>query len=120
VLGAFEHHVLEEVGEAGAAGALVERADVVPEVDGYERESVVFVQEEDETIRHGELFVLEFRDLQRLGWRQSIRGAGDWCEGESEEERYDRCAPAEEEQCFHLFSTEAGEVFGRVPAYSDR
>jgi hypothetical protein len=50
--------VFEEVGEAGAAGTLVERADVVPEVDGYEGQAVVFVREDDEAVGQGELFVL--------------------------------------------------------------
>jgi hypothetical protein len=38
VLAALEEHVLEEVREAGAARRLVLRADVVPEVDGDERQ----------------------------------------------------------------------------------
>ena len=83
VLGAFKHHVLEEVGEAGAAGALVERADVVPEVDGDERQAMVFVGEDDETVGHDELFVLEFGDLEGLGGRQSVGGVGDGCDGEA-------------------------------------
>jgi hypothetical protein len=68
--------VFEEVGEAGAAGSLVERADVVPKVDGDERQAMVFVGEDDETVGHDELFVLEFGDLQGLGGRQSVGGVG--------------------------------------------
>ena len=83
VLGALEHHVLEEVGEAGAAGALVERADVVPEVDGDEGEAMVFVGEDDEAVGQGELFVFEFGDLERLGGGQSVGGVGGGCEGQS-------------------------------------
>ncbi len=120
VFGAFEHHVLEEMGEAGAAGSLVERADVIPEVNGYEREAVVFVHEDDETVGHDVLFVLQLRDFERLRWWQSIGGVGKGCEGETEEERRGRGAFGEEVQCFHYFSMEAGEVLGRVPAYSDR
>ena len=75
VLGALEHHVFEEMGEAGAAGALVERADVVPEVDGDEREAMVFVGDDDETVGHGELLELELRELEGRGWRERLRGA---------------------------------------------
>jgi hypothetical protein len=41
VLGALEHHVLEQVGEAGASDALVARADVVGDGDGEYRRRVV-------------------------------------------------------------------------------
>ena len=78
VLGAFEHHVFEEVGEAGAAGALVERADVIPEVDGDEGEAVVFVHEDEEAVGHDEFFVLEFGDFEGLGGWKSVGGI---CEG---------------------------------------
>ena len=120
VLGALEHHVLEEMGEAGAAGALVEGADVIPEVDGDEREAMVFVHVDDETVGHGVGFVLELGDLEGLGCREGVGGVGDRCEGETEEERRGRGAFYEKVQCFHYFSMEAGEVLGRVPAYSDR
>ena len=83
VLGAFEHHVFEEVGEAGAARALVERPDVVPEVDGDERETVVFVHDDDETVGHDEFLVLEFGDLQGPGGRQSVGSVGYRCNGEA-------------------------------------
>jgi hypothetical protein len=85
MLGAFKHHVLEEVGEAGAAGALVERADVIPEVDGDEREAMVFVCEDDETIGEGELFVFELWDLERLCGREGVGGICDGGEGEGGE-----------------------------------
>jgi hypothetical protein len=77
--------VFEEVGEAGSAGALVERADVVPEVYGYEGEAVVFVGEDDETVGQGELFVLELGDLEGLGRGEIVGGAGDGGEGEAGE-----------------------------------
>ncbi len=85
VLGAFKHHVLEEVGEAGAAGTLVERADVVPEVDGYEGQAMIFVGEDDEAVGQGELFVLELGDLEGLGRGESVGGVGDGGEGEAGE-----------------------------------
>jgi len=111
VLGAFEHHVLEEVGEASASCALVERTDVVPEIDSDEGQAVVFVHEDDETVGHDEFFVLEFRDFERLRWWESIGGAGEGCNGESEQERGGGHAFCCEQRCFHLFSTEAGETF---------
>ena len=89
VLGAFKHHVFEEVGEAGAAGTLVERADVVPEIDGDEGQAVVFVREDDETVGQGELFVLEFGDLERLGRGEGVGGVGDGGEGEAGEKSGD-------------------------------
>jgi hypothetical protein len=79
--------VLEEVGEAGAAYALVEGPDVIPEVDSNEREAVVFVHDDDETVRHGELFVLEFGDFEGLGWRESVGGMGKGRKGEAEGKR---------------------------------
>ena len=39
VLRALEHHVLEQMREAGAPGFLVGRADVIPEVHGDERQT---------------------------------------------------------------------------------
>jgi len=74
VLGAFEHHVLEEMSEAGAAGALVEGADVIPEVDGDEREAMVFVHEDHETVGHDKFFALEFGGLEGLSRREVIGG----------------------------------------------
>ncbi len=70
VLGAFKHHVLEEVGEAGAAGALVERADVVPEIDGNEREAVVFVGDDREAVGQGEFLEGDFGGLEGGGGRE--------------------------------------------------
>ena len=60
VLGAFKHHVLEEVSKPGAAGALIERTDVVPEIDCDERQAMVLVGKDDQAVRQSVLFVLEF------------------------------------------------------------
>ena len=87
VLGAFEHHVFEEMGEAGAAGALVERADVIPEVDGDEGKTVVFVHEDDEAVWQDELLVLQLRHFQGFGWRERVCCAGAGYEGDAEEQR---------------------------------
>jgi hypothetical protein len=45
VLGTFEHDVLEEMGEAGAALFFVFRPYVVPNVNRHQRDGVVFMQE---------------------------------------------------------------------------
>ena len=36
VLRALEHHVLEQVRKTGEAGALIGRADVIPEIDRHQ------------------------------------------------------------------------------------
>ena len=68
VLGAFEHHVLEEVCEAGAPGALVQRTDVIPEVDGDQRQPVILMRDDREPIGQRVLLVLDLRQLQLLRW----------------------------------------------------
>jgi hypothetical protein len=45
VLGAFEHHVFEQVSKARAARPLIQRTDVVPEIDSHERQPVIFVRD---------------------------------------------------------------------------
>ena len=51
MLRAFEHQMLEEVGEAGVSGLLVLGADVIPHVDGDDRAVVILVKEHVEAIR---------------------------------------------------------------------
>jgi hypothetical protein len=51
VLRSGEQHVLEEMREPRAAGSLVLRAHVVPDVDCDERSGVIFVQDDAETVR---------------------------------------------------------------------
>jgi hypothetical protein len=65
VLGAFEHHVLEEVGEAGAPGALVQRADVVPQVDRDQRQPMIFPEDDLKSVRQRVLLILEIGNLER-------------------------------------------------------
>jgi hypothetical protein len=50
MLGAFEHQVLEQVREAGAAGTLVLRPHVIPDVHGNNRDMVIFVDEHVEAV----------------------------------------------------------------------
>ena len=56
VTGALEHHVFEEVGEAGAAYFLILGADMVPDVDRHQRNRVVFVEDDVEAVGQSELF----------------------------------------------------------------
>jgi hypothetical protein len=67
VLGAFEHHVFKEMSEAGVAYGFVGGAHVVPDIDGDEREAVIFGQNDLKAVV--ELVFLEFDlgDLQGLG-----------------------------------------------------
>ena len=48
---AFEHQMLEEMGETGVSGLLVLRADVIPDVDGDDRTVVILVEEHVEAVR---------------------------------------------------------------------
>ena len=76
VLGAFEHDVLEEVGEAGLAFVFVLGADMVPEVDGGYGEGVVAGEYHVEAV--GECEFVEFdRDhgaFQSGGYEGRARG----------------------------------------------
>jgi hypothetical protein len=80
VLGAFEHHVLEEVGKASAAGQLVERTDVVPEIDGDQRKTVVFMRDDSQAVGQRVLLV---RDVRKPGGGHSgmVRGMVDFVAG---------------------------------------
>jgi hypothetical protein len=109
VLGAFKHHVFEEMGKAGTTRALVQRADVIPKVDGDQREAVIFMHDDDETVGHRELFVLELGNLQRLGSGEAVRSVSDGCDGERKQKRGGERAFGNEQRCFHLFSREAGK-----------
>ena len=65
VLRALEHHVLEQVREAGAARHLVGRADVVPEVDRDQRQPLVLREDDLEAVRQRERRVFEARNTRR-------------------------------------------------------
>ena len=66
----LEHHVLEEVGETGPPGFFVHGADVIPEVDGYQREAMVFIGQHLQAVRQLVLLVLDERYLQGFTGRQ--------------------------------------------------
>ena len=90
VLRALEHHVLEEMGEAGAPRLLVLRADVVPLVDVHDRELAVDVQDDLQAVRQGVLLELDVwnlaraRDLAGASCRRC--GSGDGSRGERDRE----------------------------------
>ena len=50
VLGPLEHEVFKEVGETGSAGLLVLRPDVIPDIHGDDRDVMVFVDDDVETV----------------------------------------------------------------------
>ena len=50
---ALEHHVLEEVGEAGAAARLVARAHPVPHLEGDHRTAMVLEEEHAQSVVEG-------------------------------------------------------------------
>ena len=60
VLGSFEHQMLEQMREAGAAGMLVFRSDVIPEVHGRHRQPMVFVKNHPQAVVE---YVLRERDV---------------------------------------------------------
>ena len=72
VLRAFEHHVLEQMREAGAAGALVPRADVVDDGDGEHRRDVILGDDQPQTVL--ELRVGELDRGQRDGGQRGGKG----------------------------------------------
>ena len=59
VLRALEHHVLEEMREAGAARLLVLRADVIPELQVHDRRRVIFGEDHRQPVRQRECLVLQ-------------------------------------------------------------
>ena len=62
--GSHEHQVLEQVGEAGAAGPLARRSDVVPHVHGDKRHAVILVQDDAQSVGQSRLTVRNFKLLE--------------------------------------------------------
>ena len=73
VLAAVEHQVLEQVGEAGLAGHLVLRADVIPNRDGDDRRLAVLVHDDAQAVVEIELVERNLRVL-RDGRAATSRG----------------------------------------------
>ena len=57
ILGAVEHQMLEQMGEAGLALGLVLGADIVPDADADDRRLVVLVDDDGEAVVEHELLV---------------------------------------------------------------
>jgi hypothetical protein len=68
---ALEHHVLEEMGEAGPAGLLVLAPDVVPDVHRDHRDQVVLADDEAEPVGKPLVGELDGRD-----WHAGLGAAG--------------------------------------------
>src|SRR5688500_15312824 len=76
VLGALEHHVLEEVGEAGPPRSLVLRPDVIPHRHVDDRGRMILREDHAQTVRQRGYLILELRRTDgRL--ERSQRGGGD-------------------------------------------
>ena len=75
MLGALEHHVLEEVRETGAARALLHWPHVIPDVDGDDRELVIFVQEDLEAVAQ---LVIARSESPARGWNARPKRARAW------------------------------------------
>ncbi len=73
VLGAGEHHVLEQVREPGPTRLLVLRADVVPDGDRRDRRGVILGEEHGQPVRQ---HVLHDRNGRDLDWRGRLLSAG--------------------------------------------
>ena len=68
----FEHHVLEEMGEAAAVLRIILRADVIPNLDGHGRGGVIFHAINFEPVRESRVLELERRNGQRRCGRRGL------------------------------------------------
>ena len=81
VLRALEHHVFEQVGEAGAPGAFVRGTDVVPQVDRDQGKPVILRQDHLQPVLQSVFFIF---DLRRGNRRSGVSGQA----AETEENRH--------------------------------
>ena len=85
ILGAVEHEMLEEVGEAGLAPGLVLGADMIPDRDRDDRRLVVLVDDDAQAVGQREGLVGDVHLPDELGerrrGRRSLRGGGHPGEG---------------------------------------
>ena len=107
VLGALEHHVLEQVGEAGAALALVARAGVVGDGDRVQRSVVILGDDDAQAVGQARIGEFQWRDF---GWFCGARG----------QQRGDSRAPARTQARSNLFMMppEMGPRIDPRPDYS--
>ena len=62
--------MLEQVRETGAAARLVGRPDVIPEVDGHQRQAMILAQDHLEAVRQRVLLEGNRREAVRRGRRR--------------------------------------------------
>jgi hypothetical protein len=60
MLRTLKHHVLKEMGKSGSAGAFVGGANVIPQIDRYEWEAVIFRDDYIESIFQPVLLKFKF------------------------------------------------------------
>ncbi len=75
VLRALEHQVLEQVCEAGAAGPLVLRSDVIPELQVDDRRGVIFRQHDGEAVVERRDAIFELGRTDGRGCRRDCQRA---------------------------------------------
>src|SRR4029077_6857910 len=93
LLGALEHHVLEEMRKAGAALALVTGTDVVDDGDGEDRGDVILGHDEAQAVRELRVGKLDRRRRDRGEGSAEREYAGDaGCEA-TRETAYHRKPP---------------------------
>src|SRR5262249_54444735 len=66
ILRPLKHHVLEEMREASAPAPLVLRSDVIPDVDGDNRRSMIFMQDDSQAVLERVFLVRDLRWLDLL------------------------------------------------------
>ena len=76
MLGTGKHHVLEEMRKAGAARFLVRGADVIPDVDRCQRQTLVFHKNDFEAIGKPVFLVVYFWQIVRDRGRRGPRDKG--------------------------------------------
>ena len=84
VLGALEHHVLEQVGEPAPAGPLVLGPHVVPGVDRHHGGGVVDMEDHLEAVVQGVGLDVEGGEVRGLGTRTAEHGEGGAEEGQGD------------------------------------
>src|ERR1700758_5730699 len=80
VLRALEHHVLKQVGEAGAPSAFIRGTDVVPQVDRDQGKPMILGQDHLQPVLQSVFFIF---DLWRGNCRSGVSGQA----AETEENR---------------------------------
>ena len=64
---AFKHHVLEKMRETRAAGELVGRTYVVPQIHGHHRQAMIFGEDDVEAVLQFVFLEFELRHFERRG-----------------------------------------------------